>query len=390
MTAVVLVGHGSRVRSATARFETLVGHYARSAPDLDVTHGYLELAEPALESALLAAGKKSAHVVVMPLLLFAAGHAKNDLPIALERARRALPQVRWSAAPALGVHASLVALLKRRVDAALTTAPSRSAIVVVGRGSSDPDANADFCKVARLLAEGGDYASVTPAFAGIAEPSVPAALEWVARARPTEIVVAPYLLFGGRLTEKLTTVLQDFQARAPWTRVTAAEPLGAEPELLRALDERVRGALDGSRPLPCDTCQYRVPVSRVADTVGGLKALLWSLRHGLTHTQAMPHEHAHPPLTKHVLVCGNVDCAARGSIALVSQLRRGIKRAGVARTVRVTRTHCMGRCGEGPTVAVYPDGVWYRGVQPEDAPELLQEHLLNDRLVRRLVDNIMQ
>jgi (2Fe-2S) ferredoxin len=50
----------------------------------------------------------------------------------------------------------------------------------------------------------------------------------------------------------------------------------------------------------------------------------------------------------------------------------------------------MGRCGEGPTVAVYPDGIWYRGVKETDAKELVEEHLLGDRLVSRLVDNIMQ
>ena len=50
----------------------------------------------------------------------------------------------------------------------------------------------------------------------------------------------------------------------------------------------------------------------------------------------------------------------------------------------------MGRCGEGPTVAVYPDGVWYRGVREEDAKDLVEEHLLGDRLVARLVDDIMQ
>jgi (2Fe-2S) ferredoxin len=117
---------------------------------------------------------------------------------------------------------------------------------------------------------------------------------------------------------------------------------------------------------------------------------LWSLRHSFTHTQAVPHVHAHQPLRKHVLVCGNVDCAARGSIALVETLRRTLKDAGHERDIRVTRTSCMGRCGEGPTVAVYPDGVWYRGVGHADAEELVRDHLLGDRLVARLVDNIMQ
>jgi len=70
--------------------------------------------------------------------------------------------------------------------------------------------------------------------------------------------------------------------------------------------------------------------------------------------------------------------------------RRLVKRAGRERDIRVTRAGCMGRCGEGPTVAVYPDGIWYRQVGEDDADELVREHLLADRLVARLVDNIMQ
>ena len=144
------------------------------------------------------------------------------------------------------------------------------------------------------------------------------------------------------------------------------------------------------RPLPCDTCQFRVPIAGVVKAVGGMRALLYSIRHGFTHTQAAPHPHAHRALSKHVLVCANADCADRGSLPLLDALRQLVRDAGRSKDIRVTRTSCMGRCGEGPTVAVYPDGIWYRGVQASDAPALVNEHLLADRLVPRLVDNIMQ
>jgi len=143
-------------------------------------------------------------------------------------------------------------------------------------------------------------------------------------------------------------------------------------------------------PLACDSCQYRTAMPGFAENVGGMRALLWSLRHSFTHTQAAPHVHAHARLRKHVLVCGNVDCAERGSLALIDELRRLVKQAGIAADVRVTRTGCMGRCGEGPTLVVYPDGVWYRGVDSTDAAALVDDHLVGDRIVARLVDNIMQ
>ena len=128
----------------------------------------------------------------------------------------------------------------------------------------------------------------------------------------------------------------------------------------------------------------------LASQVGGLRALLYSVRHTYTHAQATMPVHAHKPLKKHVLVCGNADCVDRGSIGVLEAIRRDVKEAGRARDIKVTRTACMGRCGEGPTVAVYPDGVWYRGVRAIDASEIVREHLIDDRLVGRLVDDILQ
>jgi sirohydrochlorin ferrochelatase/(2Fe-2S) ferredoxin len=332
--------------------------------------------------------------VALPLFLFASGHVKNDLPLALERARRLCPDSRFVAGSAFGVHPRMVeharAQLTRVLGEQTREQQSKTALIVVGRGASDPDANGDFCKLVRLIGEGGAFSCVLPCFAGIAEPRLDAALELAARARPERIVVLPYLLFAGRLSERLDSIVRTFVARYPWLRCELAPHLGNDEALLSLLDERLHDALEGNRPLPCDTCQYRVPIAGMSERVGGLQALLWSVRHSFTHTQAMPHVHAHRPLRKHVLVCGNADCAERGSVALIARLRRLLRQAGADLDVRITRTHCMGRCGEGPSLCVYPDGIWYRGVRESDAAELVQQHLLGDRLVSRLVDHIMQ
>ena len=80
----------------------------------------------------------------------------------------------------------------------------------------------------------------------------------------------------------------------------------------------------------------------------------------------------------------------RPGLRLIGALRRQIKQAGSERDIRVTLTGYMGRCGEGPTVVIYPDGIWYRGVKPDDAGELVEHHLMNDKLISRLIDGIMQ
>ncbi|HWF61615.1 MAG TPA: CbiX/SirB N-terminal domain-containing protein [Nitrospira sp.] len=391
-TGLLIVGHGSRDSKANLEFEALVAIYRSRRPDLTVAHGYIELAQPSLITALRCLAQQVDVVVVLPLFLFAAGHVKNDIPLALAQARHEFPCPRFAVARALGVHPSLVDLAYERAKPELDGAREllKTAVIVVGRGSSDPDANAEFCKAVRLFTEGRNLGWVLPSFIGITRPTFVEAAELVARARPERIVVVPYFLFGGRLIDKISEQVTAFRSRYPWIKIEQATHLGRDERLFHLIDERMSEAIKGTHPLPCDTCQYRVPVSGVTDKVGGIKALLWSLRHTFTHTQAMPHVHAHRPLTKHVLVCTNADCADRGSLLLVAELRRLITEEGRNADIKVTRTLCMGRCGEGPTVAVYPDGIWYRGVTQADAQELVDEHLLANRLVGRLIDNIMQ
>lgn len=391
--AVLIVGHGSRDPAANVEFESFVVGYRQRRADLEVSHGYVELAQPCLSQALDEAASKADRVVTLPLFLFAAGHVKNDLPIALDGVRRRFPKVRFDAGRALGVHPNLVDLAFERTKSLGIPdlkAAGRTAVVVVGRGASDPDANGDFCKLVRLFGEGRGFGWVLPAFIGITRPLLPESLELLARARPDRILVVPYFLFAGTLITKIQDQVKSFSEQYPWIRTEIAPHLGLHEKLFSLLDERVEEARRGTAALPCDTCQYRVPVGGVTESVGGVKALLWSLRHTFTHTQAMPHRHAHRALTKHVLICGNVDCAGSGSLALLASVRRLLKDAGRERDILVTRAGCMGRCGEGPTVAIYPDGIWYRGVREEDAEALVREHLLGDRLVTRLVDNIMQ
>src|SRR5438552_883884 len=108
--AVLVVGHGSRDAAANSELEALVRAYADARPDAIVAHGYVELAQPSLDHALAEIATRARHVAVVPLFLFAAGHVKSDVPLALARARSAFPDVTFAAAPALGVHPALAEL----------------------------------------------------------------------------------------------------------------------------------------------------------------------------------------------------------------------------------------------------------------------------------------
>ncbi len=391
-TSVVLLGHGSRDPAANEEHEGLAQAYRNRRPDLRITTAYVELGRPLLADALQEAAASAKRVIVVPLFLFWAGHVKNDVPLALWEARRRFPDVTFAASQALGVHPSLVEVAWERAATAVSEDAgerARTLLLVVGRGASDPDANGDFFKLARLVGERRGLMHVEATFLGIAQPLVETSLDLVARMRPESLVVLPYLLYSGRLLTNLGRELDKFTARCRWIKTTLAPHLGLHQRLLDLIDERVRRAFEGDALLPCDTCQYRVATAGAASQVGGFRALLYSVRHTLTHAQAAMPLHAHRPLKKHVLVCCNADCADRGSIGVLESMRQSVLSSGLAREIRVTRTSCMGRCGEGPTVAVYPDGVFYRGVRESDATEIVREHLLEDRLVARLVDDIL-
>lgn len=390
--AVVIIGHGSRRAESNERFLEVVAAYRNRRSDLDVSHGYIELAEPEMSEALRSAAQHADEVVALPLQLFHALHVKNDIPLALKELRAEFPHVRFHAADALGTHPSLAALAWKRAcetEAVPCDDPSDVSVVMVGRGASDPGATSDFYKMVRLFAEGQGLRWVVPCFIAIAEPRLEQTLDFVARTRPGKLLVVPYFLLTGVLMERIQEKCRAFAQDYPWVPVEVAPPLGLDDLLLDVMDERLEQALRGDHALPCDTCKYRIELPGQEEHVGGLKTLLWSQRHRLTHNQAMPHAHAHKPMKKHVLVCGNVDCADRGAIRLLSSLRSELKQKGLRKEIEVTRTACMGRCGEGPTVAVYPDGIWYRNVQAEDVEELIEDHLTRDRIVARLVDNIM-
>ncbi len=89
---------------------------------------------------------------------------------------------------------------------------------------------------------------------------------------------------------------------------------------------------------------------------------------------------------KHVFVCTyGPYCWYDGDVdAIFDGLKRSISKAGLKDEIRINRAGCLNQCGNGPMLVVYPDGIWYRGVQPDDVPEIVEQQLLGDIPVDRL------
>jgi (2Fe-2S) ferredoxin len=89
---------------------------------------------------------------------------------------------------------------------------------------------------------------------------------------------------------------------------------------------------------------------------------------------------------KHVFICvTGKTCPDQGAEEVLSEFRKGINELGLKKQIRINKAGCFDQCGNGPMVVVYPDTVWYSHVKPKDVKEIINEHLLNDRPVARLI-----
>lgn len=90
---------------------------------------------------------------------------------------------------------------------------------------------------------------------------------------------------------------------------------------------------------------------------------------------------------KHLFVCtSGKKCPQKGPVDEIhATLKDGISQNGLKDKIRINKSGCLGWCDYGPVMVCYPEGVWYHGVQFEDTKEILEEHLLNDKPVERLM-----
>ncbi|MBV9815062.1 MAG: sirohydrochlorin chelatase, partial [Alphaproteobacteria bacterium] len=205
-TAVLLCGHGSRDREAIEEFELAAAALRQRLPGFDFATGYLEFARPTIRDGLaLLAARGARRILAIPGMLFAASHVKNDLPWEINSFIAENPGIDVRLGRDLGIDPKLLQTAADRIGAAADARIPRaeSLLVVVGRGTNDPDANSNIAKLARMLWEGMGLGWAEAAFSGVARPRVDAALTRAARLGFRRIIVFPYFLFTGVLVKRI-------------------------------------------------------------------------------------------------------------------------------------------------------------------------------------------
>ena len=253
---ILLVGHGSREASGNAEILLFAERWRARHPDWRIEVGFIEFADPLMDPALNHAARNSERVLVLPLILNAAGHVRQDIPSAIQRARKRHPDVQFLYAPHLAVSDPLLRILKRFLRQAMLQLdvpdPRTTGVILLGRGSSDRLANGDVARMARWLWEIGDHERVDLAFTGVTFPRLEKVVRDQVALGMMQIVVMPYYLFTGTLIKRIGRQMENLAAQYPQVRFAHTSYFGFEPEIARMLDERVHALQQGVGAIDLD------------------------------------------------------------------------------------------------------------------------------------------
>jgi sirohydrochlorin cobaltochelatase len=264
---VLVCGHGSRNRLAVEEFATLAEALRQRLSPLPVEYGYLEFARPILRDGLDRLRDRGVkHILAIPAMLFAAGHAKNDIPSVLNT-YAAETGLRVDYGRELGVDLKMIQAAGARIRETLAQADREGSVplhdtllVVVGRGSSDPDANSNVAKVTRMLVEGMGFGWGETVYSGVTFPLVEPGLRHAVRLGFRRILVFPYFLFSGVLVSRIRQHTELVAADHPAVQFLPVSYLGHHPQVLDTFAERVAEVVRGDTQMNCSLCKYRAQV----------------------------------------------------------------------------------------------------------------------------------
>ncbi len=297
----MVCGHGSRDADAVREFQAVARGIEERLPQFDVESGFLEFATPIIREGLDKLVERGVtDILAIAGMLFAAGHVKNDVPSVLNAYAAQHPGVGIRMARDLGIDLKLIRAAGDRVREALDAAGGdvpmhETMLMVIGRGTSDPDANSNISKVTRQLWEGLGFGWGETGYSGVTFPLTEPALEHAAKLGYRRIVVFPYFLFTGILVKRIYHYTDVVAARHPDIEFVKAPYLNDHPLVLDAFAERVEEILEAENAMNCSLCKYREQALGFEDEVG----LVQESHHhhvegiGTNADQAHDHTHAH-------------------------------------------------------------------------------------------------
>ncbi len=269
---VLICGHGSRNRLAIQEFEQLVQAIQQKLAGVPVEYGFLEFARPVIREGLEKLREQSVtRVIAIPAMLFAAGHTKNDIPSVLN-AYSAETSLRIDYGRELGIDRLMIAAAGERISQTLKNSTdyclAETMLVVVGRGSSDPDANSNVSKITRMLVEAFGFGWGETLYSGVTFPLVEPGLTHLARLGFKRIIIFPYFLFTGVLVNRIRQHTDIVANRHTEIEFIIAKYLSNNTFVVDTFLERINEVSTGNIELNCSLCKYRDRILGFESEVG--------------------------------------------------------------------------------------------------------------------------
>jgi sirohydrochlorin cobaltochelatase len=252
---ILICGHGSRAKIAEREFSLLAKGLRERHPTLKVEYGFLEYSAPNIHMALdnlVAQGVEKIYAV--PGMLFAATHAQNDIPSVLTTYSEKHPGLTIEYGRELGLHQEMIAAFEARILEAMGVGHVHDGdlydtmLVVVGRGTSVSEANAEAAKLTRIVSENLGFGWAETVYSGVTYPSVGRGLEMALKLGFKKIVVAPYFLFGGKLIDRIYAYTDKVASANPEVQFYKAGYLKDQAHVINTFIERIEETVNGPAP----------------------------------------------------------------------------------------------------------------------------------------------
>jgi len=258
---ILLCGHGSRDPKAVKEFINVVEKIKSRIPNIPVAFGFLEFNRPIISAALDQLRNIGVErVIALPAMLFAAGHTKNDIPAVLNK-YSAENDLSIQYGRELGLNSLMIGAAGARVKEIIESNPifphSETLLVVAGRGSSDPDANSNVCKITRMLVEGFGFGWGETVFSGVTFPLVEPGLRHALKLGYKRVILLPYFLFSGVLVSRVRDHSLRVSNDNPDVQFLNARYLSDQDFVIDTFMERIQEVLNGENFMNCSLCKYR-------------------------------------------------------------------------------------------------------------------------------------
>ncbi|MDJ0899661.1 MAG: sirohydrochlorin chelatase [Xenococcus sp. MO_188.B8] len=263
---LLAIGHGTRNVQGRQTFIDFVEQYHQLDPSRPVIPCFLELTEPNIQKGVdLCVEQGYTEISALPILLFAARHNKFDVTNELDRARKRHPQVTFHYGRHFGITPKIIELWRDRLlqldlreNNPRNISRQDTVLLFVGRGSSDPDANGDVAKLARIIWEGSGYQTVETCFIGITHPRLEEGFRRAYLYNPQRIIVLPYFLFTGVLMNKIFDITAQQEELHPDIAFNCLPEMGIQPQLLEVIRQREIETQLGQVAMNCEMCKFRL------------------------------------------------------------------------------------------------------------------------------------